>query len=80
VIDSLITIFFLVTIVSSLSLKQRSEISESSNRESVGVRQGGLFGNFIDNLPGSLSGGQMPGSATNPAFQWEALDLILLGR
>ncbi len=79
VIDTLIAISFLVTMVSGVLLDQRAENSESSNRESVGTLQSGLFENFMDDEPGNLSDGPMPGSATKPVFHWEALDLIHLG-
>lgn len=78
-IDTLIAVFFLVTVVSGVLLDQRSDISESSNGGSVGILQGRLFGNFMDDPAGDLSGRQTPGSATSLAFQWEALDLIHLG-
>lgn len=78
VIDAMITISFLLTAVSGILLNQRSESSESSNKQSVGVLQDSLFDNFPGNPPGHLSDGQMPGSAAKPAFRWEALDSIHL--
>ncbi len=78
VIDTLIAISFLVTAVSGVLLDQRSESSGDFNGRSAGILQGGLSGNFMDDLSDSLSDGQMPGSATQPGFQWEALDLIHL--
>lgn len=78
VMDTLIAISFLVTAISGVLLDQRSDISGDFDGRPIGGLQGRLFGNFLEDSPGNLSGRLMQGNVSRPSFQWEALDLIHL--